>query len=268
MLKYDLRFSAVKFFALAAIALGAAAVMSFTAQLSETAQVGFVVLSVGALILTGLGIAAIVEIFRFYSHNLFGKAGYLTLTLPAGRGVQLASKIIVSVVWFIFALIVTIVALYVVVVISDGMRPSYIMDVFSATILANILNLIFIAIFAICLMFFCITLANSVFRNKRVHAVISGIVGFVIGIVHSRVQNVLSTRSWGVRHFTQNLMGEPSSWYGSRPLVGWQYGRIPLQPGNQFSAFIDIFQIGATIAMCALLVAATCYLLNKRIALK
>jgi len=268
LLKYDFMFSAKVFFALGGIALGVVILIALTTRVAEGSAVSSLLISISSLLAVGLGIACIAEIFRFFARSFFGKAGYLTLTMPIGYGKQLMSKVIVSVVWFLLALAATGVALVLFALITTGIQVSDVAEIFTVSLFVNIVEITQIAIFAVCLLFTCITLANSVFANRRIHGIISGLLGFGITFLFAWMQGALSGRFWEVQQFTQNLIGQASVWSGYRPLLGLRYGRIVLQPNNQFSVFIDIFSLGATLAVCAALLALTYYLLKKRISLR
>jgi len=268
LLKYDFMFSAKTFSALGGIAFGVVIIIALTHRVSDGGGVESLLIGISSLLAVGLGIACIAEIFRFYIRSFFTKAGYLTFTMPVGRGKQLLSKIVVSLVWFLLAFVATGVALAIFALIATGIQLSDVADIFTITLFVNIIEITQIAIFAICLLFACITLANSVLANRRVHGIISGFLGFGVTFLFSWMQGALAGRFWDIQHFTQNINGHPSSWRGYRPLVGWQYGRIPLESYRPLSVFIDIFSLGATLAVCAALVALTYYLLKKRISLR
>lgn len=66
-------------------------------------------------------ITAIVMIHRFYK-NLLGDEGYLMFTLPVKTWMNIANKLIVSVMWVIMSCIVTVFSIFILVVNSELLR--------------------------------------------------------------------------------------------------------------------------------------------------
>lgn len=64
-------------------------------QISMGASVGLLLVGIAALI-----VAFILAVLRYYK-GLFGAEGYLSQTLPVGKGALLASKLIVALVWLL-----------------------------------------------------------------------------------------------------------------------------------------------------------------------
>lgn len=266
VVKRDFRFSAAAFFAMGGIALAIAGILVLTANNIDNFRTQQLIMAVSMLSFMALGLAAIVQIFMFFRRSLFSKAGYLAFTLPVGRGVLLASKLIVSMIWFLYALAVTFVIIVIAALGADATFSEF-ASFFDGWLLVQIVRLVQIAFFAICLMFACVALSNSVFAGKRVHGILSGFGGIVYGGLFFWIFNSFEGRSWAMQRFSTNLSGQPSVWYGRRPLLGLRYGRIPIRPGDPLSEFIDIFQIGLTLGMAAIIIGATYYLLKRRVAL-
>jgi len=265
LLKHDFMFSAKALFALGGLAF--AVVIGFTLFVRKTGSV-FVLYILGVAViylLAALGIACIVEICRFYARSFFGKMGYLTLTLPVSRGKQLVSKVVVSFAWFLLAMIAAFVTSQMASVIAFGAFVSNFSGMFNVFTLRDGVQFTTIAIFAICLLFTCITLAHSVFAGKRVHGIISGFASFLVGVGHFWILDVLSRR-FRVAH----SYGSPWTvqWYVYRSLVGLRYGRLPLFTSPNFNVYIDLYQIAVTIVFCTALMVLTHYLLKKRISLR
>jgi len=274
-LKYDFTFSAKAFVALAAIFIGLSVVLRFTMPIfigveysQELANAMSLTLS---LMLLGIGIASVTQIFQFFSRNFFGDAGYLMLTLPTGRLKLIVSKVAVSFVWFNFMVLTTVASIF--IMWETAMQDINSRGVFSAIGAGEVAMLVQInslAIFAICLMFFCITLGRSVFAGRRIHIVFSGIIGFGFGWLWFWATQQLSERSMEMVHRTMTLDdGRIANWYNNVQQVGLQYGRILLyETGGGWPIYIDIFHIGMSLAMAATLVVGTYYLLKHRASLR
>jgi len=267
VLKYDFGFSAKVFFALAFILLGVSVILRFTIpifiEIDNAVMLSSIMSTALALLIVGVGIASITQIFQFFSKNFFGPTGYAMLTLPVARGKLLISKFIVSIAWFNFMMAA--VAVSVIILWSTAVQDIHGSGIISRIGVSEILMLIninWLALFFITLLFFCITLANSVIANKKVHGVISGVIGFGYSWLFIWSTDQITSRS-------REMQSWNGQWYQEMPLVGLQYGRIVLyDPEFGWPVFIDIFQLGIAVAFSAVALIVTYYLLKKRMSLR
>ena len=273
-LKYDMIFCKKVFFAMAGIVFALAVIMRFTISIfgleNSDVATGMVVLaSVIGIGITVAVLASIFQIFDFFRKSFFGDSGYLTLTLPVTRNSLLLSKIAVAQIWFNFMLITTsisllllssstIVSMTVGETLLQSLRDLIRIEVLIVWMEANIMVFFFIAI-----MFFCVTLSNSVFRNIRIHGLVSGIFGVGVISVFFWLFGRLSQRSHEFyEHIiqTDRFMQVSSS---QTPLIGLRYGRISVG-----EVIVDLYRLGMTLAFAVLAILVTHYLLQKRVSLR
>ena len=267
LLKYDFMFSKNAFLGMAAVFLSLAVFIrifggnTFFHSVLEAGQ-----------ILSGLLIAvvSILQIFHMYNKNMFGNSGYLLLTIPVKRGELLTSKLIISMMWYLFMLLIAFIAL---LIPRTGNHLLTINDFLDAFFWANFtvqtIELFMLGFFFISLLFFSVSLANSAFGKIRVHSVFSGFVAVVYAAAYFWIRDIMSLRasdqdvvSWqsGGQHFTR---------YIHTPHIGLQYGRIPMLDDPQFNwLFIDIGAHALTLVFAMGAVVATLYLLKNRIDLR
>ncbi|MBE6776164.1 MAG: hypothetical protein E7543_08260 [Ruminococcaceae bacterium] len=100
LIKHELRHSARYTMAIYAAVIVISAVMGLS-LLSSATWLG--VMSCGALYLTGIiaVIVTLVSVIKNFYDTLFGRQGYLTLTLPVKCSSLLISKVIVSFIWIV-----------------------------------------------------------------------------------------------------------------------------------------------------------------------
>lgn len=175
MVKHDLTHSARAFFALGAIGIAFAAVLSFSVRGLGLVNFHFIILS--NIAFWCLGVACVISIYRFYRSSLFGKAGYLSLTLPVRRGVLLAAKLLVSMAWFVYVLVIVAV---IVLIISQPTAAETFALLTNRLFLVGLLDVSAIALFVITLLLACTVLANCVFASKRI-GIIGGLAGLAWG---------------------------------------------------------------------------------------
>ena len=206
---------------------------------------------------------------------MFGKVGYLALTLPVGRAALLTSKLVAAMLWYVYAMLLAVAILAVLV----WVEPNSFYHIAAGLPIIGSLNMNITGYFAITIpviviMFFCSTLSNCAFAGRRVHGFAAGAVGLVYAAAGFWLMNIVGLRDI---YFVQNEF----TWQDAQgvvhigthgmhlPQVGLEFGRIHLAvtPWGS-SLFIDIYQIGIAVVMAAVAVAATYYLLKRRIALR
>jgi len=301
LMKHDFIYSAKLFFALGAIAiamaiiLGAGAIAEHAAHQQQIVAQGYqpnisplptgigfnVAFMMSSIFLIPVAMAAIIHIAQFYRKSMFGRVGHLTMTMPIGRGTLLASKIAVSFVWFIYTVGIAIV-MAIIFSLMSPYRPWNLGQLLRLTFnLADIatlgVNTATIAFAAIALLFFCVTLSHSVFKGKRVNGFLAGLFGLFVAWPYAAAANAMVGRfiprteriftdSDGVTHTFVSM---------SEPLTGLRYGRIVIGqmawgwtdgvPTDFRDVYIDVFFIAFTLAVAAIIITATHYLLKKRV---
>jgi len=292
LIKHDLSYSAKPFLAMAVIAVALTAIMFLVPEtIGEDMPFGMIVMIVASLSFVGIGIASIVQIFQFYSQSMFSNAGYLTFTLPAKRSLVYASKLIVSMIWVFLAIATVFVIIVMLWFITEGTMANDFWDMFNLPILINIMTIVLTAMFLIATMFFCITLSHSIFVGKKIHGVISGVIGFAYTWLNFWLIDLLSRRyTYSSAHEITVPHGSGTDTftiYRDIPMTGIRYGRIVVgevygvtfggfSDGDTLNVtssiaepvFIDIFQIGLIAGLSALAIAVTYYLLKKRVSLR
>ena len=238
LLKHDFWHSARAFLPLGGVALGVGALMAHFIGRAEEFADATTALDAAITVFVGLSVASLLQIFRMFNRGMFGNAGYLALTLPCGRGKVMASKLIVSYAWYVFSALIA-AAIMAMMVAAD---PD-----FSLNHITIALEMLIIAPGVIAILIFCTTLAYSTFGHRRVYGLISGLIGFTYAF-------------GGV--FTLERMGR-------RPYqFGLQHGRLLIAETPQGRlVFLDIWQFGVVLGMSAVAIAATYYLLKRRVSL-
>ena len=281
-LKYDFIFSKNVFFSMAAILIVLATILRMTIiRLSQPGNdsggmMGSMIIMVTFLIVVTI---SIIQIAQFYYKNFFDDTGYLMLTLPAKRLPLLASKIVVSLVWFNFMLLGAAIA----VIILDSQQMQFVFGGITRTLsLQNLIAIIeinLVAMFFILALFFVITLAHSSLWRQRIHGSAAAVVGVLYAGLCLRIVHVLTQRhrEWVVEERTFqtprfNHLGEYIGTYTSygtasfyRSDIGVNIGRIPI---GDMGHYFDIYQFAVTLVFCVITAYVTYYLLKRRICLR
>ena len=263
LVKHDFRYSARIFFALGAIAIALAIILSIAdsihmsrnfQNINEVSGIGFQLMPrsnvlFSTMFMAPVFVAAIIHIGQFYRKSMFGKVGHLAMTMPVKRSALLTSKLTVSFVWYLYCMGVVIAMLGVVHLFSPQLNnPGGPVRFLFAEPLTLGLNIALMALFGISLLFFAITLSHSIFKGKRVSSIISGIIGLSLGGIYLYIYNALTMRATPIIETTHtdaagNIIGHTSRQVAQ---TGIEYGRIVIGQthwGTSFYAdiFIDIF---------------------------
>ena len=270
LMKHDFRYSAKLFFALGAIAIALAFIVGSGTMISDSLHL----MLLSNFVLFPIAVAAIIHIAQFYRKSMFGAVGHLSLTTPVSRSSLLVSKIAVSIVWFLYTVLIGIAGSTIVTLLSNLRRTMGVRWIFRSLLDPSMIvmgiNIIALALAAICLLFFCITLSHSVFKGARLSGIITGVIGVIYAAIYGWVANMLSSRFIITedRVFT-NWNG--STWTGQgwqTPLTGFRYGRMVI--GETFSGieiYLDIWHIAFTMVAAAIAIIATHSLLKNRVSL-
>ncbi|MCL2399703.1 MAG: hypothetical protein FWC91_08190 [Defluviitaleaceae bacterium] len=217
-LKYDLMFSRNAFLGMGALLIGMSIVLRMglltPMHVQSSLDVwGFLSLSIAV---TVVSVASVVQIFNLYNRSFFKNSGYLMLTLPVNRTRQLASKLIVSLIWYNFMMIVAscMILIFAIGTVSwNHARNSFawhggsISNFFEGIFAMNVIAFLLIAI-----IFFGITLANSVIGRWHVHGFVAGVVAILYLILTVRVATFLDVLFLGM---TRSFIGTFMMWHSS-----------------------------------------------------
>ncbi|MBO4107970.1 ABC transporter permease [Streptococcus suis] len=129
LLKYEFKSVGKWYLALYALVLAIAIVVGFwlrsnviraeTSEISnaEATLLGFVMFAFAAILIT-IGISTLFLIVNRFRHNIYGRQGYLTMTLPVSAHHLILSKLVAALLWSLLAAIVAILSLLVAFSIS------------------------------------------------------------------------------------------------------------------------------------------------------
>ena len=180
LIKYDINYSKDMFLSISAIGIGLAIILRFMTAINPGFGISFLdILSalVGVTISLGIfivGIISFIQIVQFYNRNFFSDSGYLTLTLPYKRWQLLLSKFIVSTIWYNLIMLTVIIIMFILDLLhfsSINLSWFSISTVIMAVLYINIVGLLLYSV-----LFFALTLGNSVIINKKVSIILSIII--------------------------------------------------------------------------------------------
>ncbi|MCL2375954.1 MAG: hypothetical protein FWC76_01025 [Defluviitaleaceae bacterium] len=285
LMKYDFVYSARLFFALGTIAIALAFILGGVDGLYQGYRIMFAgqeqsiiftpnstFMQMLSIVLIPVGVAAIIHIAQFYHKSMFGKAGHLAMTMPVSRGTVLLSKITVSFAWVLYVIAVAMAMVAVTHIISPYLSLTLFFTFIDIGTIAFIVHTAIVALAAIPLLFFCITLSNSVFIGVRLNGIIAGFIGFLYAGIYAYLADRLTMRFTPA--IDAMIMNPGTIWEQHTivrvPLMGLQYGRIVIgqRPWGGHDVYIDIFFIALTLAIAAIAAAATHSLLKKRVSLQ
>jgi len=222
-----------------------------------------------AVLVALVALASYLLVIRIYNRSFFKAEGHLLLTMPASRLKLVASKVVMTMVWFNFLLILVPFAVYAAVA-PTGLNPPWPMTawelftslLFSWPMFTMLVYVNVAALVVTSLLFLTITATNSVVFGKKVNVIVAGVLAAFVHFLAAWGVVGLYTRFW-----------VPLNQWGSMqiPLVGLRYGRIvpgSWQPELGGIVFIDIWLIGAGLALAAGAIALTVFLLKKRVSLR
>lgn len=215
-------------------------------------------------------IAAAIHLAQFYHKSMFGRAGHLAMTMPISRGKLLLSKLVVSFVWLLYAIAVALAMVAITHIISPWLELSNFFVFIDIGTIEIIISTAFLCMAAICLLYFCITLANSVVAGKRLNIWISGVIGFVIGFACISIAGRITARAMLVE--TNMIYGPDGVAWGEHTIVstlmGWQYGRpvIGQRPWGG-DVYLDIYAMAFLLVVAVILAIATRFLLDNRVSI-
>lgn len=221
LLKYEFKSIGKWYFALNAAVIAIAAILSFTikqfTQQADNAGVfGTVIdkmlpltlsLTFGALI-TGSLLSTLLIIINRFSKKIFGREGYLTLTLPVTSHQIILSKLVASFICSLFNLIILIFGIAILIVpmvdfkdvvetLSKVIKAEYILD--NAFILSYLLVS---SLASILLLYFAISI-GQLFSNRR--GLMAFIAYFTLMILFSVATTYLNLKVFGFESTSEVL---------------------------------------------------------------
>jgi hypothetical protein len=235
LLKYDMNAGA-RMIPISYLAIAVLFVIGLIAKALKINQV----IATACILLTISGIAAMILTFVFvvmrFHKSLFGNEGYLTQTLPVGKGQLLLSKVISSYIWMVFSIIALLVAIIAIFVILN--KLSLIKDLIdflfggSFTPLV-IFTLVIGAVQILAIIgeiYFAITLANTrpFIRSNIVFSIVFFfIVNFAVGLLELVAMLIIPlgirfTETgviWTTETMLGSLMVNIESLTGTQPLL-------------------------------------------------
>jgi len=276
-LKYDFLFSRGKFFGMAVIMILIAIGLRLNEQPGRLhGGVGGAESTVLLVVMLSIGVVAIFQVMGFFIHNFFEEPGYLMLTLPVKRVTSLASKLVVSMVWFNFMLLAA--ATSVIIFDSRQMRFTFLnlsRDISFANLVALVEVNIVAALFILTI-FAAIVLARVGF--DRWHGLVAWIIGLMsVGFYFWLFTWIATRHSYDAVIQRENITSHycPYGYYPevfptlhimhvptSRAIVGLNVGRIPI---GDYGAFFDIYLYGATLLLAVAVFWVVNLLLKKHI---
>jgi len=279
LLKYDFMFSKTAFFALAALMLGSAILIKLVSLVATQQAFEWMFGITGIVVLVIVILATGTQVLTFFHKNFFDDAGYLMLTLPVTRGKLLASKIVVSMAWLVFMMIVGFFALFFFAWAADpDGAPAGFFAAFEMHYLITYFQIAISVLLVTVVVFLAITLSNSVFGRMRVPWFVAGIVAVVFNgvalfagsfliqrrsefIAIHHIRHIYDDYGFVVGTYQDLSFGRFGEIYRE---TGLRIGRIPI---GDTGAFIDIYLWGMILGMTALAVVATYFLLKKKVSL-
>lgn len=221
LLKYEFKSIGKWYFALNAAVIAIAAILSFTIkqftqQADNAGAFGTVIdkmlpltlsLTFGALI-TGSLLSTLLIIINRFSKNIFGREGYLTLTLPVTSHQIILSKLVASFICSLFNLIILIFGIAILIVpmvdfkdvvetLSKVIKAEYILD--NAFILSYLLVS---SLASILLLYFAISI-GQLFSNRR--GLMAFIAYFTLMILFSVATTYLNLKVFGFESTSEVL---------------------------------------------------------------
>ena len=197
LIKYDLIYSKNNFFALGAALIAAA----FVFQFSMTTLRNIALANISASLLLGavnisVVVLGIIFIHQNYAKNLFSGHGYLMFTLPVKPYLLLVTKMITSLIWLNFMIVVGFVGSMIIVFgialrdITGYMFPREIgpevveaISYLGALVAWAFTHVNVFGFFLVSIFFAIITLSHSYIKNIRIHGVFSTIAGIVYFLI-------------------------------------------------------------------------------------
>ncbi|MCL1935634.1 MAG: hypothetical protein FWF57_04585 [Defluviitaleaceae bacterium] len=186
ILKYDLLYGKKSFLGLAASLISASIIIRFLVTAFDSPLVPLV----GTYLVFGflnllVGIMSIVLIYQGFAKSFFKNHGYLIFTLPVKHSVLLISKVITSIIWLNFMIVVGTISSY---ILNFGHEDTAI--VFEELDIVGIFAWIHynvFGLFAISVFFLIITLSHCYIKKFHINFVLASIAGVLYFVIWAQI---------------------------------------------------------------------------------
>lgn len=124
LIKYDIKLGKRSYLTMAAVLTFAAVLIRIITKIdneSVSSLAEIVVVMVLLVIMTVIITAGVVLVYQNFARTLFSNEGYLTLTLPVKRNRLIVSKLITSLLWFNFMLLVAYIIMFIMIEGESGL---------------------------------------------------------------------------------------------------------------------------------------------------
>lgn len=256
-------------------------VMSFIGrQLNFRVTVGLADLITGIAASCTCIATLVIIAMRFYK-SMFDREGYLTLTLPATRGQLLFSKALVSAVWLIASVIVTLIPIFMQILtnsdIKDALASFITLPIFGVLspyypmiILFAVISALLTVFGSIAQIYFSVTLGNTGYFHKRGASVsiliflgVKIVTDIITAIVNHFIPYVLIINKSGISlslsNYTQMQIG-----IGATKTILSEYH----VGGDWFFTLAEVGTLITESVLTAVLFAVAYRLLKRKICLK
>ncbi len=267
LIKHEIRHSARYHIAILVATVAVTAVVGLS-LLTDSAILS--ALTCFALGVTGIAtvIVTLVSVIKNFYDTIYGRQGYLTLTLPVKGSTVLVSKVLVSFLWIIVGFVATAVP-YLLIFLYAKVKTSALTDMFGdalrgllsmlpeADVLIAFLAVMVVLIIAKILtyvgyVYFSVTVANTrAFQNHP--KLFGGLTFFGISVIVSQVENFIS-----------ELI--PFSFVAT-----YNSAHFSFEPANEITSAFIIYPIGGTIfsgLVAVGLLVLTGYIIENKVNIK
>ena len=175
LLKYDLLHGKNGFFGLAAALLSVAVIFRFSMDIFQESMipmVGGMVVNVVTHIVVGK--MSVIFVYQGFAKTFFGDHGYLMFTLPVKKSTLLGTKVLTSLLWLNFMVLVAVGASS---ILSFGHEDSLRFDQMGVLATYAFVHYNAIGFLALSILFLIIAIAKGTIRNRNIHFVFAAMIG-------------------------------------------------------------------------------------------
>lgn len=227
---------------------------------------GAILLIISILVIFGAFLTAIFYIIGSFRKELYEDRGYLTFTLPLTGNQILASKLIVSMLWYGVLGLGIVLYNIILTLILDGGKFIEVLKQLKGVIGINLISFGIIAIISVVmtliLIYFSIALSRVSIRNKRI-----GGIWFIIFIVLNSLMGFLTVKVSEILPYYLNLDSFKILHYYDLNMIASMNGKIGslILTGNNLNSYVNIFGILIQIVVIVAGFLGTGYLMENKI---
>lgn len=227
---------------------------------------GAILLIISILVIFGAFLTAIFYIIGSFRKELYEDRGYLTFTLPLTGNQILASKLIVSMLWYGVLGLGIVLYNLLLTLILDGGKFIEVLKQLKGVIGINLISFGIIAIISVVmtliLIYFSIALSRVSIRNKRI-----GGIWFIIFIVLNSLMGFLTVKVSEILPYYLNLDSFKILHYYDLNMIASMNGKIGslILTGNNLNSYVNIFGILIQIVVIVAGFLGTGYLMENKI---